>query len=163
MEFSSLAPATLLVMVSLMFVGGSPGSTAGGIKTTTIAVILLAAFSAIRGVRVVNIFGRRLSERTLQRAAVVVLLAALVLFLALLAVLLTQQMSPVLAVFEVVSALGTVGLSVGGTAALDGVGKLIITLVMFVGRVGPLSVFMLLREERPAAVVAYPVQEIDVG
>ncbi len=159
----TIRPATLLVMLVFMFIGGGPGGTAGGIKTTTAAVILLAALQAVRGSWEVRVFKRTVPQISLQRAAVVTMMAGMVLFVVLIFLLLTQAMPTRVLVFEVVSALGTVGLSIGGTVALDDVGRVIIMVVMFFGRVGPLSIFMLLGEERTSALLKLPEEEIDVG
>jgi trk system potassium uptake protein TrkH len=143
-DMAAVRPATITLLIALMFVGGSPGGTAGGIKTTTGVVLLLAVVSAVRGRWVANAFGRRLSHRTVYKAASIVTLGVLSLLMALFALQLTQNMNSRMAIFEAASALGTVGLSVGGTAVLDNVGKVIIMICMFAGRVGPLSLFLFL-------------------
>jgi trk system potassium uptake protein TrkH len=143
-DMAELRPATASLVLALMFIGGSPGGTAGGVKTTTAVVLLLAVVSAVRGRWVATAFGRRLSHRTVYKAASIVTLGILSLALALFAIQLTQTMDAGTAIFEVVSALGTVGLSQGGTSQLDSVGKIIIMACMFAGRVGPLSLFLFL-------------------
>jgi trk system potassium uptake protein TrkH len=143
-DVALLRPATTSLVLALMFIGGSPGGTAGGVKTTTAVVLLLAVVSAVRGRWSAAAFGRKLSHRTVYKAASIVTLGILSLASALFAIQLTQSMDSGVALFEVVSALGTVGLSTGGTAQLDTVGKLIIMACMFAGRVGPLSLFLFL-------------------
>lgn len=162
-DLTLVTPATYMLMLFWMFVGGSPGGTAGGVKTTTIAVLVLSVVGAIRGQWTLETFGKRVPSRTLARAISVVVIAATTGMLALLAMLLTQNMPTKLAVFEVVSALGTAGLSIGGTAALDGIGKAIIIICMFVGRVGGLTLllFMSTRQAQPS--IGRPEEEIDVG
>ncbi len=155
--------ASLTVMLVWMFIGGSPGGTAGGIKTTTVAVLGLAVAHAIRGRWTVEAFGKRISQRTIAKAAVVVAVAVTTGFLALLAIQLTQAMSTRVAAFEVVSALGTVGLSIGGTAELDGIGKTIIIACMFVGRVGGLTLLMFLHSRRAPPTMGRPEEDVDVG
>ena len=161
--FDALRPVTLIVMMAAMFIGGSPGGTAGGVKTTTAAVMFLAVVGVVRGRREAAAFGRRLAPETIDRAAAITTLGLLSVFGTLMILLLTQAMPPAHAAFEAVSALATVGLSIGGTAQLDAVGKVIITFAMFVGRVGPLSMFAFLatRESQPAA--EHPIEPIDVG
>lgn len=162
-DLGAVRPPTFTLMLLWMFIGGSPGSTAGGVKTTTVAVLLLSVVHAIRGRWTLEVFGRRIPERTQIKAAVTVTVAAAVAISALLALELTQRMPARLAAFEVVSALGTVGLSIGGTSALDGVGKAIITACMFVGRVGGLSLLMFLSSRGTVPAIGRPEEEIDVG
>ena len=162
-DVTLVRPATLILMMLWMFIGGSPGSTAGGVKTTTVSVLALSVVQAIRGRRMLEAFGKTIPERTRARAAVVVSIAALTGLMAVVAVLLTQNMPTRMAVFEVVSALGTVGLSIGGTAELDGIGKAIIIVCMFVGRVGGLTLLMFLSSRRAPPTIGRPEEEIDVG
>lgn len=162
-DLAAVYPATLTLMMLLMFIGGNPGGTGGGVKTTTVAVLLLLVLATVRGRSQVTVFGRRLPLRTVHRAAVIVSLGFGGLVIATVAILLTQAMPTRLAVFEVVSALGTVGLSIGGTGQLDGVGKVIILACMFVGRVGTLTVLMFLSQRVAPAVIARPEEDIDVG
>ncbi|HEY6729251.1 MAG TPA: potassium transporter TrkG [Polyangiaceae bacterium] len=162
-DITLVRPATLILMLLWMFVGGSPGSTAGGVKTTTVSVLALSVLQAMRGQWTLEAFGKRIPERTRAKAAVVVSIAALTGLMALVAVLLTQNMPTRMAVFEVVSALGTVGLSIGGTGELDGIGKTIIIVCMFVGRVGGLTLLMFLRERRAPPTLGRPEEELDVG
>lgn len=162
-DFSGLRGATLTIFVAWMFIGGSPGGTAGGIKTTTLAVLVLSVVQAIRGQQSVEIFAKRISERTRFKASVTVTIAVAIVISALLALQLTQHMSTRQAAFEVVSALGTVGLSIGGTAELDGIGKAIIILCMFIGRVGGLTLLMFLSNHRYSPTLQRPEEEIEVG
>lgn len=162
-DFTQLRPVTLCLMMIWMFIGGNPGSTAGGVKTTTAAVLILSAVQAIRRRETLQVFGKRIGERTRAKAAVTVTLAFTTAVLALVAVLLTQSMPPSMALFEVISALGTVGLSIGGTVHLDGVGKTVIILCMFVGRVGGLSLLMFLSGTRTPQAIARPEEELAVG
>lgn len=162
-DIALVQPATLMLMLLWMFIGGSPGGTAGGVKTTTISVLALSAVQAVRGQWTIEAFGKAIPERTRTKAAVVVFVAAATGSIALVAMLLTQKMPTRMAVFEVVSALGTVGLSLGGTAALDGIGKAIIIVCMFVGRVGGLTLLMFLSSRRARPTLGRPVEEIDVG
>jgi trk system potassium uptake protein TrkH len=155
--------ATLTLMLVWMFIGGSPGGTAGGVKTTTVSLLVLSVVQAIRGQWTLEAFGKRIPERTRTRAAVILAIAATTALGALLAVQLTQDMPSRTAVFEVASALGTVGLSIGGTARLDGIGKAIIIASMFVGRVGGLTLLMFLSSRRAAATIGRPEEEVDVG
>lgn len=162
-DLAAVYPGTWLLMLAMMFVGACPGGTGGGVKTTTFGVLLLSIVHTIRGARSTSVFGRRLPAETLQRAAVVVLLGALSAFFGLLALLLTQSMPTDVALFEVVSALATVGLSQNGTAQLDEVGKLIVIVCMFVGRIGAISVMMFMSQRSVRGGVVLPVEDVDVG
>jgi trk/ktr system potassium uptake protein len=162
-DIAALRPATITVVIALMFIGGSPGGTAGGVKTTTIVVLLLAVGSAIRGRWAASAFGRRLSHRTVFKAASIVTVGVVSLVLGLFALQLTQTMDSGTALFETASALGTVGLSLGGTAHLDVVGKLIIMMSMFAGRVGPLSLFLFLGARSTTSYWELVEEEVVVG
>lgn len=162
-DFAAMNPATLMLVDGLMFVGGSPGSTAGGIKTTTLFVLLAAVFAVTRQREAVVWSGRRLPASTLYRAAAVVTLGALSVLAAVFLLLLTQGMDLQVALFEAVSALATVGLSIGGTAQLDSVGKLIIIACMFMGRVGPLTLFLMFNRAVADDTWEYPEQDLSVG
>ncbi len=162
-DYSVLGPATLTLMMLIMLVGGSPGGTAGGIKTTTIYVLCAAVAAAIRGRSFALAFGRKIPHRVVYRAAAVASAGVGLSILAFLAVVLTQRIDPMPALFEVVSALATVGLSVGATGALDPVGKVIVLFCMFLGRVGPLTIFLVLSERHADDVWERPETELEVG
>lgn len=162
-ELSGVEPETLTVMLAWMLIGGAPGGTAGGIKVTTVAVIGLVVVNAIRGRWGAEAFGRRIPTATIYKALVIAVVAGGGIFLATLCMMLTQAMPTSVAIFEVVSALGTVGLTIGGTAALDGVGQSVIIACMFVGRVGGLSILMLLRDEDPPQLLQRPLEDVDIG
>lgn len=148
----------------LMVIGANPGSTAGGIKTTTFAVLVLAVIAAARGRTRVTALGRTIETPTITKAAVLATLA--VLLVGAIATLLTitdPQHPPLAVLFETVSAFGTVGLSLGITADLSAQAWLALVALMFVGRVGLLTVALALvvREPRPAR--RYPGEDVVVG
>lgn len=155
--------ATQTMMIFLMFIGGSPGSTAGGIKTTTFAALCLAVFAALQGRSEAIAFRRRLSHVSVYKAAAITTMGILSVIVVLVTVLLSQPLPPQVAVFEVVSALGTVGFSLGGTALLDEIGKVLVILCMLAGRVGPLTLFVILVERRYDTTWVYPHEELHVG
>jgi trk system potassium uptake protein TrkH len=162
-DMTTLAPATVSIVILLMAIGGSPGSTAGGLKTTTIAVLFLASLATSRGAPTVEIGRRSIPEATVRRAlattgAFVVAAACMLIF-----VQLTQPISPTLAMFEVISALGTVGLSLGATTELDAVGRLAITLTMLVGRVGALTFLGVLMPLAPLRPTHRPQEDLPIG
>jgi len=157
-------PSKLITMV-LMFIGGSPGSTAGGIKTTTLGIIFLTILMVIRGKDDIEFSFRRISKDTANKALAVF---SIVLTLALTIMILLSITEPHLEftdiMFEVFSALGTVGLSTGITSSLSVAGKLIIALAMFFGRVGPLTmVIALTRRGKRKSLVRYPEGKVSVG
>ncbi len=162
-DTSGLHPATVLMMMALMFIGGSPGSTAGGIKTTSFAILFLGVVSVMRGAPYATVHLRRISHRTVYKAIAVTACGFIVIGAASTALLLTQDIEPMTAIFEVISALGTVGLSLGATSQLDVVGKVVIIGCMFAGRVGPLTLLLLLREPESGARWTLPEEQIPVG
>ncbi len=138
-DMANFSDATLLVLIVLMFIGGSPGSTAGGIKTTTLAVILAAFRAEIRGGDP-HLGLRRLPEGAVRRATAVTAASLSIALCTLLFLTLSEDQPFVHLAFETISALGTVGLSAGVTTSLSTPGKLAVVVTMFVGRVGPLTV-----------------------
>jgi len=132
----SLTQATLFFITILMFIGASPGSTAGGIKTTTFAAITLGGLSALKGRKNVLIFKKRIPDSIVTRALAITLTGILLVVLATLGVMLFEKSSAMEALFEVISAFGTVGLSTGITMGLTTGSKIILILVMFIGRIG---------------------------
>lgn len=163
LDLAAARPATLVLMMLCMFIGGSPGSMAGGVKTTTAVVLLLAVGAVLRGRPEATAFGRLIPHGVVYRAAAIVTLGLGAALCAVTALLLTQDMPLDMAFFEVISALGTVGLSIGGTARVDEVGKIILMICMFAGRVGPLSLFLLLVDEQAAPPWRRPEEPLPVG
>ncbi len=131
--------STLLGMTALMFIGGGPAGTAGGIKVTTFAVLFFIILAEVRGEGVVNVFGKRLSRAVHRQAITVALLAVALVIACTVAIMLMSglPLSPVL--FETVSAFGTVGLSTGITAGLPVGAQVLLAFLMFVGRLGPIT------------------------
>jgi trk system potassium uptake protein TrkH len=161
-DLAGLQPITWLLLIVLMFIGASPGGTGGGIKTTT-AVVLLGAIPAIlRGESRVVVSGHTLPLETIYRSAAVAVISLMILLAALAVLLGTHDIAFHVLLFEVVSALGTVGLSLGATTQLNLYGKLVIILVMFIGRVSPLTVALLLGR-KSATRIGYPEAKIMVG
>lgn len=160
----TLTPASKLLTMILMFIGGSPGSTAGGIKTTTLAVILISLWASLINKRNDNIFGRRLEDSALRRATAVVSVNLILTVSAAFLISATNaalSLSDVL--FEVLSAIGTVGLSTGITSTLSKFALIIITILMYCGRVGSLSFALIFAEHRIPSAVQSPVEKINIG
>jgi trk system potassium uptake protein len=140
LDVGHFRPETLLVMDVLMFIGGGPAGTAGGIKLTTFAVLLAIIVAEVRGDQAVSMFGKRLSRAVHREAITVALLAVALCFAATIAIMLLTDIDHDRVLFEVISAFGTVGLSTGITAGLGTPSQLILVLLMFLGRVGPITV-----------------------
>ncbi len=147
-DISVVTNSSCLIMTMLMFIGGSPGGTTGGVKTTTIALLVMTFWASVTGRSEVIIQNRRIAPPTINRAVTIVSSGALVWFVIVLMLEMTQQISARDLLFEATSALGTVGLTLGATSQLDDIGKIIVMLAMFVGRIGPMTLFMLLSDER---------------
>lgn len=162
-NFALLSMPSYIVMLILMFIGGSPGGTAGGIKTTTLAVLALTFRSAIRGDDQVNISFNTVRQSTINKAVAILISAALVLILTIFMLTATQTLPAKQLVFEAVSALATVGLSLNCTTSLDAVGQIIIMLAMFIGRIGPLTLFLLLSEKQFSKRPGYPTIKIPLA
>jgi trk system potassium uptake protein len=142
-DISALAMPTILIYLLLMWIGASPGSTGGGLKTSTIAVAVLNVVSIAKGKDRVEIFKRQLSAETLRKAFAVILLSFLVIGLGVFFVVLFDPQLPLVSVaFEIFSAFSTVGLSLGITGDLSTGSKIIVTIIMFLGRVGTLTVLV---------------------
>jgi trk system potassium uptake protein TrkH len=163
-DLTAVQPATISLMMAAMFIGGSPGSTAGGIKTTSIILLFAGLRATLRGHDEADILGFYLPRRTVLRAAAISLMGALSVFAFVLLLQLTQAMPLQVVLFEAISALATVGLTIGGTGALDSIGKVLIIAAMFAGRVGPLTLIMFLTARQPSSDRPHlPEQDIAVG
>jgi trk system potassium uptake protein len=141
-DTGNMSSASKFVSIVLMFIGASPGSTGGGIKTTTFFVLVFSVFSLIKGNRDVNIFQRKVAEDTIKKIMAIIALSILLLSIMIFLLLMIEGKSAGDIVFESVSAFGTVGLSTGITGALSAGGKIIIILLMYIGRVGPLTMVL---------------------
>ena len=149
-DIGSLKEGSRLIMILLMLVGGSPGSTAGGIKTTTGAVLLLVLIRNIRRNRNIRVFGRTIPEESIQEAYTVFFLYLILFLTGSLVLSALEEFSMLDCMFECASALGTVGLSTGITASLGAVSKLILIFFMYFGRVGGLTLaYAALQTTRP--------------
>lgn len=139
LDIASLRQATQFIIIVLMFIGASPGSTGGGIKTTTFAALIGAVNAMIRGKEDVVMFQYRLAKERVYKALTVTLFALALVMVATMILSTTEDHHFLKILFEVTSAFGTVGLSMGLTPDLTLAGKIIIILMMFVGRLGPLT------------------------
>lgn len=165
-QIDKLGSSSKFVLILLMFIGGSPGSTAGGIKTVTLAVILMTLIATLRKRGDVEIFRRSIRLTVVGRAITVTILFVVVLFTITLALSITEHSNGFSfsdIIFESGSALGTVGLSTGITSSLTTYGKLIIIIAMLIGRLGPLTLLAALTFNIKPARYNYPEESLIVG
>ncbi len=163
-DMTMLAPATILFYFFLMWVGASPASTGGGIKTTTFAVAILNFASMAKGKDRTEVFGRELSNESGRRAFSVIFLSFLVIGMSVLMLTITDgQLDLSKIIFEVISAFGTVGLSLGITAQLSLAGKWILIVTMFLGRVGTLTILVGLFRRMGNYAYNYPSEDVMIN
>lgn len=162
-DTSSLRSRTLFMMSSLMFIGASPGSTGGGIKTTTVFVLVLSIFTILKDQRFNNIFKRRIPFQVVNRAIAILVSAIGFVLAGILLLALSEQFSFIEIYFETVSAFGTVGLSTGITQYLSDFGKIVIMICMLVGRIGPLTMVLAIRNVQRTRLITYPEERVMVG
>lgn len=162
-DTAGLSDAGKLLTIALMFIGGSPGSTAGGVKTTTIVVLFLYSFSYMRSNRSTSIFGRSLEDDALRKASAV-FFTNLMLALGVTIIISSIQRLPMLdLMFEAFSAIGTVGMSTGLTRELNDIARVLIIFLMYCGRVGSLSFANALAGKKKTAPVKDAVEKITIG
>jgi trk system potassium uptake protein TrkH len=166
-DIGSLRHSTLAVMMLLMFIGGSPGSIAGGIKTTTTAVIAGMIVSKFKGNKQVIFSNRSISEDIINKSMALVILAFIFIYASTIILLsihsFDDKNSFLQVIFEVISAFGTVGLSTGITPQFPDPGKLLLSLVMFVGRVGPFAIITALTVSKKRIDIETAEENIMIG
>ena len=156
---------TFMIMCGLMIVGGSPFGTAGGIKTTTLALIFLLTWSTIKGKEDIEVCRRRINKQNVRSAVAIGTIVLSILAVAIMALSFTEDAPLKVITFEAVSALGTVGLSMDFTASLTAIGKLSIIVLMFFGRVGPITIAMAMagRARKDRKITNYPEKRVMIG
>ena len=162
-DTAALSDGSKLLTIILMFVGGSPGSTAGGVKTTTLVVLILYVVSNIRRTYGVNAFGRRLEDDSIKRASSIFTINLMLSLTASLIIMMVQPLKMTDVLFETFSAIGTVGMTTGITRSLLPVSKVIIILLMYCGRIGSLSFALAFTQRKKIAHIQQPVERITVG
>ena len=156
---------TFMIMCGLMIVGGSPLGTAGGIKTTTLALVILLTWATIKGKDDIEVCRRRINKQNVRSAVAIGTIVLSILAVAIMALSFTEGAPLKVITFEAVSALGTVGLSMDFTASLTAIGKLIIIVLMFFGRVGPITIAMAMagRARKDRKITNYPEKKVMIG
>ena len=162
-SLSSLSDVGCMLLITLMMIGGSPGSTAGGLKTTTLAVLAATAFSVCRRKKNVYLFGRRVEDGTIRHAATLLLMYLTLPVICAAVISILENLPVGSCLFETASAIGTVGLSLGLTPSLGLLSHLILILLMFFGRVGGLTLIYAAINVTSAEVSQRPVEKIHVG
>jgi trk system potassium uptake protein TrkH len=162
-DFSTLNRFTYLLMILFMFIGGASGSTAGGIKVNTLALIGGYFHSLLKNKEDVTLYNHSISNDLINRAFFITFLYIIIIFLATLILSMTEASDVLSILFEVVSAIGTVGLSTGITQNLTTGGKLAVVILMFIGRVGPLTVVVSLAQRKKSRPITYPQGNIIIG
>ncbi|MDD3049795.1 MAG: TrkH family potassium uptake protein [Candidatus Cloacimonetes bacterium] len=168
-----LSFSSIFVTLFLMFIGASPGSTGGGVKTTTISVIFLAVLSILRGKEDVSAFRRKIPDETIRRVLALMAISITLLFIMIPLLLMTgiektselnnsNQAFPKI-IFEAFSAFGTVGLSMGATSHLSNIGKILIIILMYFGRVGPLTLIYINSAKIRNKLYTYPEEKLGIG
>jgi trk system potassium uptake protein len=165
--YSDMRDPTLAVQMALMFIGTAPVSTGGGIKVTTVALIWLIFLTQVRGQVEISAFGRQIPRSLIAKTVTVMTLSTLLVWGATLVLMISDDVHLFTALFEITSAFGTVGLSLGpgyGLATeLGPFGKILLALVMFAGRVGPITLAVALSQRSKPRRYSYPEEEIAIG
>ena len=160
----NLTGAASVVSLILMFIGGSPVGTAGGIKTVTIVVLFCSAFATIRNKKQVTIFHRAISDESIRKAVAVVMMFLFVMFSSIILLSMSTDAAIMDVIYESASATATVGLSKNLTASLNVMGKIVIIATMYFGRVGPISLAVAFGSKRENQnVISEPIEEISIG
>ena len=162
-DLSHIKDSTALMLMGLMFVGGSPGSTAGGIKTTTLGVLFLSTHAVVRGESEPVVFGRHISTETVRKALAIFLVSIVIILSVSFMLAITESAPLVDILYETVSALATVGASKGITPHLTDAGKNLITLCMYLGRIGPMTMAFAFGMKAKKSLIRYPESFISIG
>ncbi|MDQ0857492.1 trk system potassium uptake protein TrkH [Bacillus sp. V2I10] len=162
LDMASLDEATLFLMIILMFIGGGSASTAGGIKLTTAIIIVLATITFLRGKEDITIGRRSIHSRYILKALAIAMFSLMFVIIAIFVLTISEKATFMEILFETVSAFGTVGLSMGITGNLTDLGKEVIIVIMFIGKVGPLTLLFTLTKPQKQK-IKYPNEDILTG
>lgn len=163
MDVSQFTEPTLLLMSALMFIGASPSSVGGGIRTTTFAINILFLFHYAKGKRTINVFNRQVHDEDVAKANIVMLMAVLICTSSVFLLSISESFTLIQIIFEVCSAFGTTGLSMGITPDLSTFGKLLIIILMFIGRVGILTFIILISRKGNQENYRFPKERVIIG
>ena len=159
-----MTTAGQFLTIILMFIGGSPGSTAGGIKTTTIGILIVTIVCVIQGREDAEVFKRRFSKDLLYKAFTLIFIGLSLVIVVTMLLSYTEKGASFISLFyETVSAFGTAGLTLGLTSELSNIGKVLIIFMMYLGRVGPLTVVLSITKKRKNSGIKYPEGKILIG
>lgn len=162
-DLTTLSGCSKILIVGLMFIGGSPGSTAGGIKTTTMSIMILSIWSEFRKRKDIECFRRRMEENALRHASCVTMLYGLLILVGTVLIASADGTAIQDALFEAASAIGTVGLSLGITAQLGTVSHIVLILLMFIGRVGGITILIAFGNRIANIPSKLPMEKVSVG
>lgn len=160
---TSFSEAGYILTLVLMFIGGSPGSAAGGIKVTTFMVVVLGVFSAARRDKDIKIFKRRIGDEIVKQASAIVMVYLFAIIISTMIICAIEPFSAKDVVFEVVSSIGTVGMSLGITEALSTISKIILIVLMYAGRIGGLTLVLTFAEKREYVPITLPEEKVLIG
>lgn len=163
LQIADLSQANQLFMSFLMFIGGSPSSAGGGIRTTTFSLVVLFLITYARGGLSIQLFKREIYQNDLIKAVNVMFVALGLIFIAILVLVVIEPFDLLPILFEVTSAFGTVGLSLGITDELQPISKIILMILMFIGRVGVLTFLLMFKQQRPVGTYHLPKEKIIIG
>lgn len=162
-DLSQINDSTAILLISLMFIGGSPGSTAGGIKTTTFAVLLLAVISVVKNEKEPIVFKRRISDDTIKKALSIFVISLSIVIFVSFVIAAIEDFAFIDILYETASALGTVGATLGITDKLSALSKVLITLCMYLGRIGPITMALSFGLKSDVRLIRYPEGFISIG
>ncbi|TFB14091.1 TrkH family potassium uptake protein [Filobacillus milosensis] len=163
MDVNSFTEQTQVFLSSMMFIGASPSSVGGGIRTTTFALVIIFIMTFARGQRHIKIFGREIEDEDLFKAVVVTLLAIIMFLASLIVITAIEPFSLTSIIFEVSSAFGTTGLSMGITSDLSYFSQVLLMILMFIGRIGLLTFLFTFNKQRRKSNYRYPKEKINIG
>ncbi len=162
-DLSKINDSTAILLISLMFIGGSPGSTAGGIKTTTFVVLILAVISVIKNEKEPVVFKRRISSEAIKKALSIFLISLSIVIFVSFVIAAIEDFAFIDILYETASALGTVGATLGITDKLSVASKIMITLCMYLGRIGPMTMALSFGLKSDVRLIRYPEGFISIG
>lgn len=162
-SLSEIRPATIFISYILMFIGASPGSTGGGIKTTTFAILIFYVIGILRKKEYIEMFNRRIDWEIMNKALAIIMISLAYISFVTVTILALENFPLEKVLYEVISAFATVGLSMNLTTQLGTISKILIIFTMFVGRLGPLTIALAFTEQRKKSSLKFPKEDILVG